>query len=71
MTEEKIRKWATDVWGVSNWTQIQIGRLKRFAEMARNDEREGCAKIADVYVGGCVCDDAKLIAEDIRARGQS
>ena len=41
MTEEKIRKWATDVWGVSNWTQIQIDRLRRFVEMARDDEREG------------------------------
>jgi hypothetical protein len=45
MTDEQIRKWATDIWGVSNWTQIQIGRLKRFAEMARADEREACAKV--------------------------
>ena len=39
--------------------------LERLVELARADEREACAKVADGYIG------ADPIAEAIRARGNT
>ena len=40
MTDEQITRWASQVWGISNWNQIQIGRLKQFAQLVAAHERE-------------------------------
>lgn len=64
MTDDQIRKWATEVWGANLWTELQIQRLKRFATKAIELEREECAKRLDA-VG---CDHC---AANIRARGNA
>lgn len=49
-----------------------IQNLERFAELARADEREACAKVCDArYMGDNNREDmeAKRCAEAIRARG--
>ena len=51
-------------------TQYMIDELlKRFAELARADEREACAKVCDDWPNGR--DDVYSIGVAIRARGQA
>mgnify|MGYP003352379835 CR=1 FL=1 len=43
MNEELIARLASAVWGQSNWSTVQLGRLKMFAEMVKehaNDPQE-------------------------------
>jgi hypothetical protein len=53
------------------YTPNTVTMLERFAQLVITADREACAKIADIYVDGCICDDAKLIAEDIRSGRQA
>ena len=57
---------ATDV----NWMPvIGLDYAKKLIELAANKEREACAKIADEWAVGWP-HPSKVIAEEIRARGQ-
>ena len=47
----------------------RVDSLKAFAELVRADEREACAKVAEMTP--CQFDDYKRIAEAIRARGNT
>ena len=49
--------------------EFEIYQLERFAELVRADEREACAKVAEMTP--CQFDDYKQIAAAIRARGNT
>lgn len=71
MKQDQIVEIATDVWGNPNWNEIQVARLKRFAEIIKAMENEECALIADKYIVP-MCDGvADIIGKQIRARVKS
>jgi hypothetical protein len=45
--------------------------VKRLVELARADEREACAKVADEYANGLERNYSENIADAIRARGET
>lgn len=49
MTDEQIKVWASAsgllLWRGYELTASEITKLRRFAELARQDEREACAKL--------------------------
>ena len=45
--------------------------LERFAALVRADEREACAKVADEYANGLERNYSEIIADLIRARGNT
>ena len=52
------------------WLFDKEEQLERFAELARADEREACAKVADEYIEGCEGTNFG-VGKVIRARGQA
>ena len=46
-------------------------RLELFAALVRADEREACAKVADEYANGLERNYSEIIADLIRARGNT
>lgn len=70
MTRDEIIKIATDIWGFPNWTEIQVNRFVRFANIIQEIERNECAKVADEWVYA-YHHPSKVIAETIRAREQA
>lgn len=40
MTDEQLTRWASQVWGISNWNEIQIGRLKQFAQLVATHKHD-------------------------------
>jgi len=48
-----------------------LEQLKRFEALARADEREACAKVADEYANGLERNYSENIADAIRARGET
>ena len=52
------------------WT-VTSEELERFAELIRADEREACAKVADEYANGLERNYSEIIADIIRARGNT
>ena len=51
--------------------EFDLIRLKRFADLVRADEREACAKVADEYANGLERNYSEIIADTIRARGNT
>jgi rRNA-processing protein FCF1 len=49
---------------------VYTENLKRLVELARADEREACAKVADEYANGLERNYSENIADAIRARGE-
>ena len=47
------------------------GDIEHFAELVRADEREACAKVADEYANGLERNYSEIIADLIRARGNT
>ena len=47
------------------------GDIEHFAELVRADEREACAKVADEYANGLERNYSEIIADTIRARGNT
>jgi len=45
--------------------------LQDFADLVRADEREACAKVADEYANGLERNYSEIIADTIRARGNT
>ena len=45
--------------------------LESFAKLVAKREREACAKLADEYANGFERNYSEIIADEIRARGQS
>lgn len=69
MNDDQIRQWATEIWGATLWTDLQLQRLKRFATRVVELEREACATIADQHHVPMADTVADLISTAIRARG--
>ena len=44
MIEKEILKLAADVYGCQDWTEAQLNRLRRFADLVAEHERELCMK---------------------------
>ena len=44
---------------------------RRLIELVRADEREACAKVADYYASGMDRNYSEIIADAIRARGET
>ena len=57
--------------GFSEWAVKTPRDLERFAELVRADEREACAKVADEYANGLERNYSEIIADTIRARGNT
>ena len=53
------------------FAECWIEDLERLAELARADEREACAKVADEYANGLERNYSEIIADLIRARGNT
>jgi hypothetical protein len=69
MTKDELLSMARKAGFPTAWISesgiVQWAQLERLVELARADEREACAKVADGYVG------ADPIADAIRARGET
>ena len=50
---------------------IVTEELEAFAKRVAEREREACAKVADEYANGLERNYSKIIADEIRARGQA
>jgi predicted solute-binding protein len=48
-----------------------LEKIERLVELARADEREACAKVADEYANGLERNYSENIADAIRARGET
>jgi hypothetical protein len=74
MTQDEIIKMAIKVdlngheLAYSDWFK---NRLKAFAKLVAEHEREACAKVADEYAEGPERNYSEIIADKIRARGQA
>lgn len=66
MTQDEIKEMIAKIYGVV-WTKN--AQLSAFAKLVATKEREACAKIADEWAVGWP-HPSKVIAEEIRARGQ-
>jgi hypothetical protein len=53
------------------WGAGHDDRFKAFEALVRADEREACAKVADYYASGLDRNYSEIIADDIRARGNT
>ena len=75
MTRDEIIRMAQEIWGASNWSDAQAGRLERFAALVAATEREACAKVAEEATASWtqhIYNDACMhIATAIRARGNT
>jgi hypothetical protein len=72
MTQDEIIEMAKEVYGDTNWTEASLNRLEAFAKLVAAKEREACAKVADEYAEQVLEHNfSKLIANNIRARGQA
>jgi hypothetical protein len=45
--------------------------IQTFTKLVAEKEREACAKVADKYADGLERNYSKIIADEIRARGQA
>lgn len=73
MIEQEILKLAADVYGCHDWTEAQINRLKRFADLVAEHERELCMKAIEDEVADWdreYKESALEAAEAIRSRGE-
>ena len=52
------------------FTPMTNEALKRFADLVRADEREGCARLCENYTGLDSDTVSDILAEAIRARGE-
>jgi hypothetical protein len=73
MTNEEVMTLLTDMGlhegGMENWVPDNAWFL--FANKVQEKEREACAVIADAYATGLERNYSEIIADAIRARGQS
>ena len=53
MTRDEIIRMAQEIWGASNWSDAQAGRLERFAALVAAAEREACAKVCEDNADCC------------------
>jgi len=69
MTKDELLSMARQAGFPTAWISesgiVQWAQLERLVALARADEREACAKVADRYIG------ADPIADAIRARGET
>jgi hypothetical protein len=56
--------------GLFTHKEVQA-ELKAFEALVRADEREACAKVADYYASGLDRNYSDIIADAIRARGNT
>ena len=74
MNRDDVVRFATIVWNTPHWTEEQINRLERFAELVADAECESCAAICENLVifgsePGLQKATLKDAAEAIRTRG--
>ena len=63
---------AREVYGAhTEWTGAPLERLESLFALVRADEREACAKVADYYASGLDRNYSDIIADAIRARGNT
>ena len=53
MTNDRIFELAKQVYSTDKWTDTQLERLQRFAELVRNDVLEESAALADEHKHSC------------------
>lgn len=76
MTRDQIIQWAREAElaesrdDASTLPAVYVAALERFAQLARADERERCAKVCEGYAVQ-VGDVAWIAAAAIRARGEA
>tara|TARA_R110000868_G_scaffold8513_3_gene44085 strand:- start:22706 stop:22924 length:219 start_codon:yes stop_codon:yes gene_type:complete len=72
MTQDIIRM-AREAHGrtTGEWWDMDVAALKRFAELARADEREQCAKLVEGLFDDPNDSVLEFIVDAIRARGQA
>ena len=70
---EELTKLAVDSYdkGVNDAKQAAMEVFAIAIELARADEREECAKVADEYANGLERNYSEIIADLIRARGNT
>jgi hypothetical protein len=70
MTKDEIIEMAKQVGFEEHQAKFDT-RFEPFARLVAEKEREACAKLADAYANGLERNYSEIIADAIRARGQS
>ena len=71
MTQEDIIRMAREVYGETDFHESALFHLTQFAALVAAAEREACAKVCDAYANGLERNYSEIIADTIRARGNT